>query len=88
MPKQWTAGDILEFARGFQPACILAATADLDLFDALAPAAPQTAAQVAFRLRCDQRGITILLDAMGALNLQTKCADRYYVPTSMLGELC
>ena len=86
MPKQWTADDILELARGFQPACILAAAADLDPFDALATT-PQTAVQVAFRLRCDQRGITALLDAMVALNLLTKRADRYLVPPAVAKAL-
>ena len=86
MPKQWTTDSILELARGFQPACILAATADLDLFDALATAT-QTAVQVAFRLRCDQRGITILLDALVALNLLTKRADRYIVPAAVAKAL-
>jgi hypothetical protein len=82
MPKQWTADQILELARSFQHACILAAAADLELFDALA-AAPQTAAQVARRLKCDSRGITVLLDALVALNLLLKRADRYFVPAGV-----
>lgn len=86
MPKQWTADEILELARSFQPACILAAAADFELFDALA-AKPQTAAQVARRLKCDQRGITILLDALAALNLLTKRAGRYIVPTGVAKAL-
>lgn len=86
MPKQWTADEILELARGFQPACILAAAADLELFDLLV-ATPQTAAQVAQRLKCDQRGITILLDALAALNLLTKRAGRYFVPAGVAKAL-
>ena len=34
MPKQWTAHEILDLARSFQPACVLAAAADLDVFAA------------------------------------------------------
>src|SRR5512137_1190243 len=76
MPTQWTADQILELSQGFQPACILAAAADLELFDVLA-SAPKTTAQVARLLKCDRRGITILLDALVALDLLTKHADRY-----------
>ena len=35
MSKQWTADQILDLARSYQPVAILAAAADLDLFDAI-----------------------------------------------------
>ena len=82
MSKKWTADEILELARGFQPACILAAAADFDLFDALS-GKHLTASQVARRLQCDIREITILLDALVALKLLTKSGGRYAVPPSV-----
>ena len=46
-----------------------AAAADLDLFDALTDGA-LTATEIARRLRCDLRGLVILLDALAALRLR------------------
>ena len=82
MPKQWTADEILDLARGFQPACVLAAAADLDLFDAVGTAR-LTADAIAARLHCNKRGITILLDALVALQMLNKQSTRYSVPASI-----
>jgi len=79
MPMQWTADQVLEITRGFQPACILAAAADLDLFDALG-SGRLTVDQIAQRLKCDNRGITVLLDALVALQILNKRGRRYSVP--------
>jgi len=38
MPKTWTRDEILELARSFQPACVLAAAADRDSFRKVATA--------------------------------------------------
>jgi SAM-dependent methyltransferase len=73
---KWTAEDILELSRTYQAAAVLGAAADLDLFSELA-AAPVKAAALARRLRCHARGLTILLDALIALQLLTKSGDRY-----------
>ncbi len=70
-PQPWTAEDILGLGRNYQGAAVLAAAADLDLFSALA-SAPVNAAQLARKLRCDLRGVTILLDALVALRLLEK----------------
>ena len=86
MPKQWTAEDVLELVRGYQPACVLAAAGDLDLFSTLAPKR-MTADEVARRLGCDKRGVTILLDALVALRLLEKRAGRYSVPKSVAKAL-
>lgn len=86
MPKPWTADQILELARGFQPACILAAAADLDLFDAIGTDR-LTAAAIARRLHCNKRGITILLDALVALQMLNKHSTRYSVPASIANIL-
>ncbi len=83
MPKQWTADEILDLARGFQPACVLAAAADLDLFDAFGTS-HLTAEAIAHRLQCNKRGITILLDALVALQMFNKQSRRYSVPASLL----
>ena len=36
MPRAWTPDDIGRMMRGFQPACVLMAAAELDLFGFLA----------------------------------------------------
>jgi precorrin-6B methylase 2 len=82
MPKRWTADEILDLARSFQPACVLAAAADLDLFDAIGTD-HLTAAAFARRLRCNKRALTILLDALVALHMLNKQSTRYSAPTSI-----
>lgn len=82
MPKPWTADEILDLARSFQPACVLAAAADLDLFDAFG-ADHLTADAIARRLQCNKRGITILLDALVALQMLNRQSSRYSVPASI-----
>src|ERR1035437_8497461 len=82
MPKPWTADQILELARSFQPACVLAAAADLDLFAAVG-ADHLTADAIARRLQCNKRGITILLDGLVALQMLNNQSSRYSVPASI-----
>jgi hypothetical protein len=74
-----TAEEFLELARSYQAAAVLAAAADLDLFDALADGA-LTAGAMARTLRCDRRGIRVLLDALVALQCLVKQGDRYSLP--------
>lgn len=74
--KSWTADAVLGLARTFQPAAVLAAAADLDLFTFLAPQ-PATAEQAAAALNCDLRGLTVLLDALTALGLLAKKAGTF-----------
>jgi precorrin-6B methylase 2 len=78
--------DILELARAYQEACVLAAAADLELFDAIG-AETLDATEVATRIRGNRRGTTILLDALAALELLTKHEDRYAVPPSLQPRL-
>jgi hypothetical protein len=80
----WTADALLDLGRSYQGAAVLAAAADLDLFSAIA-AAPLTAAELARKLQCDLRGLTILLDALAALRLLQKAGDSYGLPPG-LGE--
>ena len=81
--KSWTsAEDVLTLARSYQGAAVLGAAADLDLFDAV-KAAPGTAAELAAKLNCDPRGLTVLLDALTSMGLLEKWADRYAVPAGL-----
>jgi precorrin-6B methylase 2 len=82
MPREWTAEQILELARAYQPGCVLAAAADLDLFTHLADGAA-TAQTLADRLGCDLRGIRTLLDAMAALELVEKDGQSYRLTPSV-----
>jgi precorrin-6B methylase 2 len=74
--QQWTPDDVLEMARSYQPAAVLAAAADLDLFSALATG-PSSAEAVARQRACDLRGVTTLLDALTALGLLDKQGGNY-----------
>ncbi len=78
----WTADEILALGRGYQGAAVLAAAADLDLFSALVPA-PLAAGELARALQCDQRALTILLDALVALGLLGKPGSRYALPDGL-----
>ena len=80
--EPWTAEDVLALGRSYQGAAVLAAAAELDLFSALAPAA-LTAAELSRAVRCDLRGLTILLDALVALRLLEKSGNRYALPVGL-----
>ena len=86
MPNTWTADRILDLVRGYQPASILVAAADLELFDVMA-GEHLTADAVARRLKCDRRGVTILLDVLVALGFLAKRRDRYCVPPGVAKAL-
>lgn len=75
-PERWTADAVLELGRGYQGAAVLGAGAELELFTPLAKG-PGTAKELAVQLGCDVRGLTILLDALVALRLLSKSAERY-----------
>ncbi|HPC94135.1 MAG TPA: methyltransferase [Sedimentisphaerales bacterium] len=83
----WTEAKLLETARSFQPACVLLAAADLDLFTVL-DRRPATAAALASTLNTDLRATTILLDALAALDLLEKRGDVYTVPGEVGRLLC
>jgi SAM-dependent methyltransferase len=74
--QPWTTYSLLELARSYQPAAILAAAADLDLFSVLATQ-PLAAVEAAQQLTVDRRGLVILLDALAALGLLLKQDGRY-----------
>ena len=57
---------LLELMRGYQIPCVLAAAADLGVFQLLAES-PMSAAQTAERLACHARAMTVLFDALAAI---------------------
>lgn len=85
MSETWTDVRILELARAYQPACVLVAAAELDLFGVLS-AGPRTASDLAAALRCDQRATTILADALAALGFLEK-RDGAYAPAPGVADL-
>jgi precorrin-6B methylase 2 len=86
MKKVWTAQEILDFARSFQPVCVLTAAAVLDVFSPL-HAKSMTADALAGRLGTDPRATAILLDALAALQFLSKRGEEYSVPEDVAGLL-
>lgn len=86
MAKQWTPEELLELGRGFPPACVLAAAADLDVFAAIGARA-MAARALAAKLGTDPRATAVLLDALAALELLTKERGQYRVPPSVADML-
>jgi len=82
MNREWTADEILSLARTYQPAVVLAAAADWDVFGLLSDS-PMTALSVARQLNSNGRAMTVLLDALTALKLLAKHKDTYHVPPSV-----
>ncbi|MGD2109110.1 MAG: methyltransferase [Phycisphaerae bacterium] len=78
MPKEWGADDLLTMARGYQPAIVLAAAAELELYDLLADV-EATAETVAEQAGADVRATTIILDALAALGIIEKRGARYHL---------
>jgi precorrin-6B methylase 2 len=82
MTKANRAEQLFGLMSAYQPACVLGAAVELDVFSVLAGEA-LTAKIVAQRLKCDLRGITTLLDALTALELLEKRGERYRVPRGL-----
>jgi precorrin-6B methylase 2 len=82
MSKQWTAKEVLDVARSFQPACVLTAAVSLDVFSQLHENT-MTAQVLACELGTDPRATTILLDALVALEFLTKQESSYSVPDNV-----
>lgn len=81
MPREWTFDEVYDVMKGYQSACLLAAAAELDLFSALQE--PLTASDLAQRRQLDPRAVTMLSDALVALDLLKKQSDRYVCPESI-----
>lgn len=76
-PK-WTVEELLALGRGYQASAILAAAADLELFNLLS-VSPRRASKLARSLHCSVRGLTILLDALASLGLVRKSHRGYWL---------
>jgi len=76
MSRPWTGETLLEMARAFQPACVLLAAAELDVFGALARE-PMTAEALATAVRGDRRATGTLADALAALGFLEKRSGVY-----------
>jgi hypothetical protein len=68
--------ELLHISGSYWSACTLHAGVKLDLFSLLA-LRPSTAAELARNLHTDHRGLTMLLDALCALELAEKQGDQY-----------
>jgi precorrin-6B methylase 2 len=86
MTKQWTAQEVLDLARSFQPVCVLTAATALDVFSPLGTK-PMTAGALAGKLGTDPRATAVLLDALAAMELLGKQGEIYSVPESVTGLL-
>jgi len=82
MAKNWTAEEVESIARSFQPACVLVAGVDLDVFSRLDGMA-MTASALADESESDLRATAIVLDGLVALGLLTKQGDNYSVPADV-----
>ncbi|WP_020678364.1 methyltransferase [Geopsychrobacter electrodiphilus] len=72
----WSPAELLKLSGGYWSTCTLHAGVKLDLFTPLA-ARPLTAAELATELSLPARGLSMLLDALTALELLNKQNDRY-----------
>jgi len=82
MKKKLDREAVLDMVRGFQPACVVIAAAELDVFTIL-HARPMAAARLALRIKGDVRALKVLLDALAALGFLVKSAGAdpvYSVP--------
>ncbi len=69
--------DLAELSRGFMSARVLIDATELELFDRLEAKGGATAEDVAAHLGCTPRAATIFLNALAALGVVEKAADRY-----------
>jgi SAM-dependent methyltransferase len=79
MKKGWTAQEVLDLARSFQPVCVLTAAVALDVFSPLHTKS-MTAGALADDLSADPRAMAVLLDALAALQFLSKQDEKYSVP--------
>ncbi len=83
MDAKQTAESILNMTRGFMASRVIFSGAELDIFTLLAQI-PLTAEQVAEAKKADPRGMTILLDALTALDFLIKKDGFYRTEASLV----
>ncbi len=84
--KKWEASGVLGIMGGFRGSCVLAAGAELGLFDALA-AAPLSGRRLAARLKSDLRATAMLADALAGMGVLEKKRNRYALAPGISGLL-
>ena len=82
MIRKWTTEEVMTIIKGFQPACVLFAAADLDVFTLL-KAKTMTSQALSIKLETDPGATTILLDALVAMELLNKKNNQYSVPSEI-----
>ena len=80
MATAWNGESLAGIMHSFQPACILLAATELDLFTILAPK-PLSVQDVVALTGSDPRGMRALLDALAAMGLLVR-ADELYQPAA------
>ena len=78
MARKWTPEEILTITRSFQPACVIFAAADLNVFSVFS-GTPLDATTISQKLETDLRATTVLLDALVSLELLSKENDKYSI---------
>jgi len=86
MAKRWTADELMELVRGFQPACVIIAAAELDVFTIL-HGQSMDAPSLADRIKTDPRATATLLDALAAMGLLLKRDRAFEVPADVAALL-
>ncbi len=74
--KNWTPEELVKISNSYWSSCAIHAGVELDLFTPLA-ACPHSAGNLADLLGVDERGLTLLLNALAALGLLEKNGDAY-----------
>jgi ubiquinone/menaquinone biosynthesis C-methylase UbiE len=85
MATEWTEESLLELTGSFQKCRIVLSAAELDLFTLLAPG-PKTVEQLCASTGLSPRGVTILLDALAALEIVRRSQDGRYSVDATVGR--
>ena len=72
----WSLPQLLELSGGYWSTCVLHAGVKLNVFTHLA-GEPLTGGQLAVKVDCDTRGLTMLLNALAALDLLDKSGEEF-----------
>jgi len=73
------AADLLQLSGGYWSTCVLHAAVKLDLFTRMDQGSA-SATDISRLTDCDERGMTMLLDALSAMGLAIKCDNHYTLP--------
>ena len=84
--QQWNPGKLLEVSGSYWETCVLHAAVKVDLFTALGD--EQLAAEdISQKLKVDKRALSMLLNALVAMNLLSKVGDKYSNSSASLSFL-